>query len=429
MVTGLLASVLPAWQAAKADPSDSMRTISTKAATRAASRLQWTLVSLQVSLSLICAIACGLLVSSYLTLLSVDRGFQGQDVIATSLNVTHIQYRNPTSRIALAEQLVERVREIPGVRAAGVASRLPLNGGVGGTVLTVEGTNLPVVERPMVAILGADSRYFGTMGIPLHQGRIFAAADRGRHVAVVAASVAQRAWPGQDPIGRRFRLGPGSSGSAIEVVGVVGDIRGLSLTAGPTLDVYLPYWQSDTSLDNDQVSLVLRTEGDDARSLSQVRAVITALDPEMPFSSFRTMEEIAHASVRERRVAMNAMMFVAAAVMLLASVGIYGLVSYTAAQRTMEIGVRLALGAQAWDIRRFVMRDAVAHVGIGLLVGLLATVPLTALVRTVVFGVGPRDPFTIVVALAVLSAVAAVAIYIPTRRAANRCALTALRCE
>jgi ABC-type antimicrobial peptide transport system permease subunit len=132
--------------------------------------------------------------------------------------------------------------------------------------------------------------------------------------------------------------------------------------------------------------------------------------------------------VGERRVAVNVMMFVAAAVMLLASVGIYGLVSYTVAQRTTEIGVRLALGARAWDIHRVVMRDAVAHVGIGLIGGLLATMPLTALVRTVLFGVGPRDPFTIVVALAVLSGVAAVAIYIPTRRA-NRYALAALRCE
>jgi putative ABC transport system permease protein len=274
-----------------------------------------------------------------------------------------------------------------------------------------------------------DPGYFQTIGIPLQAGRIFDEADRNRRlVAVVAESVAERVWPGQNPVGQRFRLGPDQA-PLVEVVGVVGNVRGVSLIERPTLHVYLPYWQSEASLYSDQVSLVLRTATTMPEAFSAIRTAIRQIDPELPVPAFRTMEETVDESVALRRFQMNLVLLVAAATMLLACLGIYGVVSHGVAQRTNEIGVRMALGAQAGDVQRLLFGQSGLPVAAGVAAGLIASVPLSRLLRSMLFGIGPTDWLTMWTAAALLGTAAAAAIYLPARRATRVDPLLALRCD
>jgi putative ABC transport system permease protein len=275
-----------------------------------------------------------------------------------------------------------------------------------------------------------DPGYFRTIGIPIQAGRIFDDTDRNRRaVAVVAAVVAERVWPGQNAVGQRFRLGPDDAPLIFEVVGVVGSVRGVTLTEGPTLDVYVPYWQSDLSLYSDQVSVVLRTAADVPEAFPAIQAAIRKIDPEMPVPAFRTMDDIAEDSVAQRRFEMNLVLLMAAAAMLLASLGIYGVVSHGVAQRTNEIGIRMALGARAGDVQRLVFEQSILPVAAGLCAGLIASVPLSGLLQSLLFGLSPTDWLTMTAAAALLGIVAAVAIYFPARRATRIDPLLALRYE
>jgi putative ABC transport system permease protein len=239
-------------------------------------------VSLEVGLSTLCLMAGGLLLHSFVKVLGVDRGFSAERAASVQLSVTHARYQEAATRVAFMDRLLERVRSLQGVRSAGSASRLPLSGQAGGVLLSVDGTNLPRLERPIVAMAVTDPGYFQTIGIPLQAGRIFDEADRNRRlVAVVAESVAERVWPGQNPVGQRFRLGPDQA-PLVEVVGVVGNVRGVSLIERPTLHVYLPYWQSETSLYSDQVSLVIRTATNMPEAFSAIRTAIRQIAPKPP---------------------------------------------------------------------------------------------------------------------------------------------------
>jgi predicted permease len=430
MAAGLVSGLVPAWQLAKTDPLESMKSTSpTVGPSKHAGRLRWLLVSLEVCMSTMCLVAGGLLLHSFVKVISVDPGFHAEDVVSVPLNLTHARYRHASARVALADRLLERVRLVHGVRSAGITSRLPLNGQVGGSVLSVEGTTVPQLERPQVSILGTDPGYFRAIGIPVQAGRIFDNTDRNRRqVAVVAASLAGRAWPGQNPVGQRFRFSR-NDGPFIEVVGVVGNVRSVSLTDDPPLDVYLPYWQSDMSLYSDQVSVVFRTVEDAPNASVTIRAAIHDIDPELPLPEFRTMDDIAEASVAPRRFEKNVVLLLAAAAMLLASLGIYGVVSQAVAQRTNEIGIRMALGARARDVRRLVFTQSFPPVVVGLGAGLVASSLLGGLLRGLLFGVSRTDPWMMTAAVVLIIIVAAMAIAIPARRATQIEPLLGLRCE
>ncbi len=430
LLAGLASGALPAWHLSSADPLASTKSASATFDTaKRANRLRWFLVSLEMGTSTVCLVTSGLLLSSFVNVLGVDRGFKERQVVAIPLNVTHVRYREVAKRIALADQLLERIRLVRGVRSAGIASRLPLSGQVGGSVLTAEGTNLPRMERPIVAILGTDAGYFRTIGIPIRAGRVFDDTDRNRReVAVVATSVAERVWPGRSAVGQRFRFGRDDA-PLIEVVGVVGSVRSVSLTDGPTLDVYLPYWQSDMSLYSDRVSVVVGTWDDTAEAFPCILDAIHQIDPELPVPAFGTMDDIADASVAQRRFGMNLVLLIAVAVVLLTSLGIYGVLSHAVARRTREIGIRMALGARAGDVRRLVFGQSFLPVVTGLGGGLIASVTTGGFLRSLLFGVTPTDPLTMTGSAVLLGSVAAVVIYFPARQATRVDPLVALRHE
>jgi putative ABC transport system permease protein len=280
------------------------------------------------------------------------------------------------------------------------------------------------MDRPLVDMRQVNPDYFRTMGIPLRAGRLFEDHDGDHLVAVISALTAARVWPGVNPVGRRFRMGDGS-GPAFEVVGVVGDIRGVSLNKAPTATLYVPYWQRS----NSQISLVVRTAAAGKAIGPEIHAAIRRLDAEMPVPTLRTMDELVSDSLSQRRFQMALVLLFAAGALLLASLGIYGVVSYSVGQRTGEMGIRMALGAAPGRIRMMVLRQALIPTVAGLAAGIAASLGLGRVLEAMLFGVTGGDPVTVGTVAAVLTAVAATASYIPARRATRVDPAVALRVE
>jgi putative ABC transport system permease protein len=301
---------------------------------------------------------------------------------------------------------------------------LPLAGEGGNSALFIAGTNVPLFDRALGNIRTVNSDYFRTMGLSLQAGRFFGDADRERPVAVISQSIAKRAWPGEDPMGKRFHYGPPTLPDR-EVVGVVNDVRGVSLETGPSLSVYVPYWQGLFF----SASFAVKTTQDPVAMAPAIRAAIRSIDAELPLSAFRTMDEVVEGSVSQRRFQTNLVLVFAAAAMLLASLGVYGVLSYAVTQRTTEIGIRLALGAERGAVLRMVLRQALRPVAAGIAVAVPLALGAASWFRSLLFGVSPSDPTTIIAACLVLVLAAVLAAYLPARRAANLDPLTALRYE
>ncbi|HXJ38919.1 MAG TPA: FtsX-like permease family protein, partial [Bryobacteraceae bacterium] len=407
------------------DPQEAMKSGARgSTAGRASGRLRSLLVSVETGLSAMCLIAGGLLLHSFVKLLNVDRGFDVQRIVTVDLSLPQNHYPNGERRVAFLDALLLRVRSLPGVQSAGVSNRLPLSGEGGNNLLGVEGMKVPVMERPLADIREVNPDYFRTMGIPLRSGRIFEETDRKRQVSVVSALTAERLWPGQNPIGRRFQIG-GEHSVFIEVTGIVGDVRGVSLNKTPALTVYIPYWQRFYN----QGSLAVKTAVNAASAASAIRDAIRQIDPEMPVPAFRTMEDIVTESVAHRRFQMSMVLLFAVAATLLASLGIYGVVSYSVAQRTNEMGIRIALGARPGSITRMVLRQGLSPVAAGLAAGIVASMALGRILGNLLFGVSAWDPITIGLVIALLSAVALTATFVPAHRATHVDPVTALRYE
>lgn len=429
MSAGVVSSLAPAWSLVRSQAPSAPRTGWTPLADTHAGRLRWGLMAMQLGVSTVCVVVASLLAHSFVNILGVDRGFTEREVLTVPLNVTQSRYREVAPRIALADRLLARVRQLPGVTGVGLASRLPLQGQVSGSVLSVEGVTVPVLERPMVPIQATDPTYFATMGIPVRAGRVFDETDRDRRmVAVVAASVAERAWPGQTAVGRRFRFGQGDS-PLLEVIGVVGDVHGVSLTEGPTLDVYLPYWQSNMAIYGNRLALVVKAAPRVSGLAPALQSAIAEIDPELPMPAVRSVEALADASVASRRLTMRLALGLAVTALLLAGLGLFGVVSFAVARRTHEIGVRMALGASARAVRWLVLRESVWPVVGGLVAGLTVSTLVSGLLRSALFGISPTEPRTLAAAVAVLAVVAAAAIDMPARRATRVNPLLVLRRE
>jgi predicted permease len=423
---GLLFGLLPAWRFARIDPQEAMQSGargSTEA--RGSGRLRAILVGLEVTLSTVCLIAGGLLLRSFVKLLDADKGFAVQQVVTVDLSLPDTRYPDRASKVQFTRSLLDSVGMLPGVVTAGISNKLPLSGEGGNNLLTLEGTTVPFTERPLADIRGVNPDYFRTMGIPLRQGRFFADADRDRRVALVTVLTASRLWPGQNPLGKRFKVGD-PDGPFFEVAGVVGDVRGVALDKAPSMTVYVPYWQRKTY---GGPSLAVRTAADPLAISSAIRGVIRHLDSELPVPPFQTMQQIVDESVAQRLFQMRLILVFAVAALVLASLGIYGVVSYSVAQRTNEMGIRLALGANGATILLAVVRQAMTPVVAGLAAGLGVSLAAGRLLAGLLYGVTPADAATIVSVISTLAAAAVAASAIPAWRATRVDPLTALRYE
>ena len=429
IVTSLAASLLigamPAWRAAQAYGAESMRDSSgTATSGRPVTRARSLLIASQMALTAVGLVAAGLLVRSYANLLRVDKGFATERLMVADLNLSPRRYPDLTSMTAFVRTLLEQLPHNPGVLSAGVVGQLPLAGVGANNALFPEDRVTPPAQAPIVDFRPTNADYFATMGIPLVRGRLFGDSDRERLVAVVSASTARRAWPGENPVGKRFRLGSPQR-PPIEVVGVVGDIPGVSIADGATATVYLPYWQR--SFNRNRVTLVVKTSDAVDAAAATTRDTIRRIDPELAVSSLRTMSDIVDASTALRRFEMALLLLFGLAGLLLASLGIYATISYGVTVRAREIGVRMALGAARADVFRATVLGATRVAGIGLAAGLPIAVAAGYAMRASLFGVVPHDAATLIGVAIVLMATATVAAAIPAWRAARVDPINVLR--
>jgi len=321
--------------------------------------------------------------------------------------------------------LLDSVQVLPGVVSVGVSNMLPLSGEGGNNFIGLEGINLPMMERPLADIRGVNPDYFATMNIPLRRGRFFADADGENKVAVVSTLTADHLWPGQNPLGKRFKIGD-PDGPFVQVAGVVGDVRGAKLDRTPGLTIYVPYWQRRTF---GGPSLAVKTGVEPLMVSSSVRNAIHHIDAELPVGHFETMQEVVGESMAQRRFQMDLVLIFACTALLLAALGIYGVISYSVALRTNEMGIRMALGACSADILKMVLRQAMMPVATGACVGLAAFLIAGRLLSGLLYGVSPVDGVTIASVLVILSGIAALASMVPARRASRVNPTVALRYE
>jgi predicted permease len=422
---GLLFGLLPAWRYAKVDPQEALQAGSRgSTGSRASGRMRSVLVALEVGLSAVCLMAGGLLLRSFVNLLNVDKGFEAEHILTADLTLPYNRYADHEAQAKFDRELVARLQTIPGVTTVGISNQLPLAGEGNNNVIMPEGANLPTMDRPLADNREVNPEYFKTMGMRLLAGRYFEERDRGKPVTVISAMTAARLWPGANALGKRLIQGGGRLGP-IEVVGVVADIRGASLTHAPSNTIYVPYWQDS----NYKLSLAVRTGLPVGTAGAAIRAAVRQMDAEMPLPEIRTMEQRLAESVAPRRFQMTLVLLFAAAALLLASLGIYGVVAYSVGQRTSELGIRMALGERPGAISAMVLRQGLAPVAAGLAAGVVGSLALGRLLGSLLFGVQATDPATMAGVVTVLAAVAVLASWVPALRATRIDPATALRGE
>jgi putative ABC transport system permease protein len=366
---------------------------------------------------------------SFLRLQQVDPGVHAENVLTLRISLPSAKYDVPEKRKDFFNQLLERTRALPGVESAGAISDLPLSGGGWGRSLTVEGYPvLSVGQAPSINHCVITPGYFRAMGITLLDGRDFSDADARdtAKVVIIDERLAREYWPRESPLGKRIRFGPPENNEPWHtIVGVVGEVKHDSLNLPQRKSVYLPHAQIPVG----GMALAVRTRGNPENLAAALRTQVRELDPNQPVTAVRTMSEILSRSVWQPRL--YAILFGAFAVvaLLLASVGIYGVMSYAVTQRTHEIGIRMALGAQRADVLRLVVGQGMwlALVGVG--IGVLASLVLTRLMQSLLFSVTATDPATFTGVAVLLTFAALIACYIPARRATKVDPMIALRYE
>jgi putative ABC transport system permease protein len=351
-------------------------------------------------------------------------GFQAARVISIDLTLPDSRYTETLQRVTFAREALRRLRAVPGVQAAGLVNKLPLSGEGGNNLVAPDGAAWTPLERPLADVRQVDRDYFRVMSIPLRSGRLFAETDGDRRVVLVSASTAERLWAGKDPIGRRLVLGPDGS-DVREVTGVVGDVRSVGARKPATLTVYVPYWQKLRS----ELSLVSRTTLAADQVAAPMRAAIWQVDRDMSIAALRPMDDLVRASLAQDRFQTGLVLLFGVAAALLASLGIFGMVSYSVAQRTNELGIRLALGASPRRVRALVLRQGLMPVFAGVALGLPLSVAAGRLAQVLLFGISPADPLTMTGVVLGLTTVAAAGTWVPSARATLVDPVTALREE
>jgi len=427
LATGILFGLAPALEATRLSLNNALKEGGGGGQGVRSRRLRGLLVIAEVALALVLLVGAGLLVKSFVRLRTIDTGFQTENVLTMVARLSGKKYKTDAQVVGFFREVTERVRALPGVRAAGVVNYLPLYGGLGTTTgFTVEGRPAPPPgEGPSVDVRVSDAAYFSAMGIPLLRGRNFTDVEvrEARRVVLISESMARRDFPGENPIGKRVSVEMFERPVPTEIVGIVGDVRYDSLVDEAPPMVYFPH----PDLVYDFMTLVVRTTGDPAEIAPAVRRVFHAIDPNQPVSDVRTMDQVMSQTVGRARFNTILLGLFAALATLLATAGIFGVMSYSVTLRTREIGLRMALGAPRKQVLMLILKQGLLLTAIGIGIGLLGALALTRLMSGLLFGVGSTDPATFTAIVLLLTAVSVIACYIPARRATRVDPLIALR--
>jgi putative ABC transport system permease protein len=435
LATALLFGLAPAVQFSRPDLRASLNESGRGAAGPGVGggRFQSLMVVAEVALAMVLLMGASLMVRTFRTLSQVDPGFRAGHLLTMGVSPSRVKYPRAEALIGLYDEILESVRRVPGIKTAGAVRALPLATELGDWGLQVEGFAPPAGERVQGDWQIVTPGYFETMGIPLRAGRFFTAADRrdAQPVIVISAAMAQRFWPGKDPIGRRIRVkGPGAPRFST-VVGVVGDVLHNGLTAQAKGTWYLPRSQFDLSAGSliPGMTLVIKTAGNPADWTGSVRAAIRAIDPQLPVSEVRALQDVVGGAVARQRFTMSFLLLCSALGLTLAAVGVYGVVRCRVGAGLREIGLRMALGARPGQVLRRVVTQGMGLVAVGLGLGILAALFLTRFLSSLLYGVGAADPLTMLVTAIILGLVALAATWLPARRAARVDPMIVLREE
>jgi putative ABC transport system permease protein len=425
----LLFGGAPALAGARVDLNDALRTSGRGATASDHGRLRSVLIVAEVALSLVLLTGAGLLGRSFETLLNVSPGFEPSSLSIAGLTLSSNQYRTTGQAAAFYDALLERIRALPGVRSAAITDIVPLTGDDNRTGVRIEGRTPRPDERWRMNPRLVSTRYLETMGVALVEGRTFSAQDAmgARPVAIVSEAAARQYWPGHSAVGQRF--GFTMAGAPwIEVIGVVQSVHNRALDLESTPDVYLPYRENPFRYAPVSMSLVVRSSSGSSLA-GTVRAAVSSLDSSLPVSSFQPMEYFVDASLAPRKFNLVLFGIFAALAIALAAAGLYGTMSYLVNQRSHEIGIRMALGAEERKVLRMVIGNGLAQAAIGVAIGLAVSFASARVMEGLLFGVHAKDPLVFSTVPAVLIAVTLLATYLPARRAARVDPLDALRIE
>jgi putative ABC transport system permease protein len=386
------------------------------------------LVISEVALSLVLLIGAGLMIRSFWKLQNVNPGFDTSNALTMSVVLTPSRYSEPHQMLAFFDRALEQIRSVPGVVSVGTTTTIPLAGGGSTQPFTVEGRPAgTIAEQPMAQTRYISPDYFRAIGIPLRQGRFFSDYDRDKSVPVVIISeaMARRFWPGENPIGKRLTPSFHSEQGAREIVGIVGDVKSSGLEVDSAAMMYLPFRQSPRPF----LSFVVRTASNPESLIQPVSRAIYSIDKDQALTDVQTLDQVLVASLSGRRFNMTLLLTFAGVALLLAAVGVYGVMNYTVTLRRRELGIRMALGAKATDVLRLVLRQGLTLTLIGVGAGLISAYALTRLMATLLYGVTATDYLTFITVPAVLIAVGLLASYVPARRATKVNPTIALRTE
>ncbi len=431
LLTGLLAGLAPAFQMTRPDLAESLRDgTRAGAATSRGNRTRGILVIVETALAVVLVVCAGLLIRSFARVARIDPGFRPEGVLTLQIPLSPVKYPDSAKRWAFLSQALERLRALPGVSEAGTVSNLPLSGEEEIDGLIIEGMPRPKpTEIPLADLRQASPGYFEAMGIRLLRGRTFTGIDRtgAAGVVVINETLARTHWPGADPLGKRLRFGDfdDEKPSWLRVVGVVDDVRNSSLEGAPRPQAYLAGEQNAFPTQY----FVLHTKGDPKSLIAAARSAIWSVDRDQPVAEVRTMSKVVSQSVAGRRFNMVLLGVFAGLALVLAAVGIYGITAYSVAQRTREMGLRMALGAERGTVLALVLREAGSLALVGLAAGLALAVAATRVMASLLFGVGATDPVTFASVAATLALVSLFAAWVPGRRATQVDPMVALRTE
>jgi putative ABC transport system permease protein len=433
LLTAFIFGAIPALQMTRGSLAISLKEGGRNAmAARGSTRMRATLVVAEMALAVMLLAGAGLLIKSFGRLQSVDPGFRPEETLSFELSLPRTVYKDDAQVVTFYERVVERMRKMPGVRSAGAVMALPLSGTRFNISFKVLGRPPAAPgQEPSMEVRIASPDYFRTLGIPLKLGRPFTDADTvtAPWVAVLSESAARKYFPNENPIGKQIEMGwgkgPGTRRAGGEVVGIVGDVKELGLEEEFPAEIYLPMRQWTVS----DMTIVARADVPPLSLVDQAKESVHEMDASLPVSKIRTVENIVAESIAQPRFYMLLLAAFASVALVLAAIGIFGVMSYTVSQRTREIGIRMALGAHASTVVSLVVRQAMWLAVFGLTLGLGAALMLSRAMTTLLFDLSPTDPLTFATVATLLAAVAFVASYLPARRAASVDPMVALRAE